>query len=89
MSEKISPREGTTALPCESNPDLWFQELSSHKRAAKRGCEACPLQVACREEALARHMAGQVNDGIWGGMDLEGREAEAARRQDAQEVVAA
>lgn len=90
MLETTPQREGSAALPCESNPDLWFQELRRHKRAAKQGCMACPVQEACREGALKRHMAGEHNEGIWGGRDLQERKAEAAARSQAQhEVVAA
>lgn len=90
MSKTTTPREGTTALPCQNDPELWFKELRRHKRAAKQGCMACPIQEACRQEALERHMAGEQNDGIWGGMDLQDREAEVAARSHAQhEVVAA
>lgn len=89
MSDTTIPRE-TPSVPCQSNPELWFQELRRHKRAAKQGCLACPIREACREEALRRHMAGQHNDGIWGGLDLQEREAKVAARSQAQhEVVAA
>lgn len=90
MLETTTPREGTTALPCQSNPDLWFKELRRHKRAAKQGCMACPLLEACRQEAMERHLAGERNEGVWGGMDLKDREATVAARSQAQyEVVAA
>lgn len=91
MSDTTTPREDSTALPCQSNPDLWFQKLRRHKRAAKQGCMACPIQEACRQGAMERHLAGEQNDGIWGGMDLQDRKAEAAAHSQAQqhEVVAA
>lgn len=87
MSDTTTPYEGTT-LPCQSNPELWFKELRRHKRAAKQGCMACPIQEACRQEAMERHLAGERNEGIWGGMDLKDREV-AARSQAQHEVVAA
>lgn len=90
MSDTTTPREETSALPCQSNPDLWFKELRRHKRAAKQGCMACPIQEACRQEAMERHLAGEQNEGVWGGMDLKDREAAVAARSQAQhEVVAA
>lgn len=87
MKDTTTLREAT-ALPCQSNPDLWFKELRRHKRAAKQGCMACPIQEACRQEAMERHLAGEQNEGVWGGMDLKDREV-AARSQAQYEVVAA
>ncbi|MDN5746822.1 MAG: WhiB family transcriptional regulator [Nocardioidaceae bacterium] len=86
MSDTTIPRE-TPSVPCQSNPELWFKELRRHKRAAKQGCEAGPLLEACRQEAMERHLAGERNEGIWGGMDLKDREV-AARSQAQYEVVA-
>lgn len=77
MSLVAHQEDNRSALPCEINPDLWFEELRRHKRRARQGCHECPLMVsqACLEYALAREEAGTQEWGIWGGLDMEERKA--------------
>lgn len=54
------------ALCAQVDPELWFPEKgqTAQALAAKRICRRCPVRVPCLADALA----GQEQDGIWGGL---------------------
>jgi WhiB family redox-sensing transcriptional regulator len=61
--------------------DRFFPEPQQHRlaRAAKRTCNACPVQTCCLEEALG--IPGV--DGIWGGTTARERTRIRAQRRAA------
>jgi len=63
--------EADTIPPCTNDPDAWFsndngglRENYYDLRAAKAGCESCPVKMLCLEFALTN----EEEFGIWGGM---------------------
>jgi WhiB family redox-sensing transcriptional regulator len=51
------------ALPCQSEPELFFAEDPQDLRRAKALCRYCPVRAACLAGALQR---GEPC-GVWGG----------------------
>lgn len=67
----LALNEADTIAPCTNDPDAWFstdtggmRENYYDLRAAKAGCEACPVKLLCLEFALIN----EEEFGIWGGM---------------------
>lgn len=60
----------------ETDPDLWFPELGSTAKAAKRICGRCPVAAECLAYAIEHQEMG-----IWGGTSEKQR-----RRIRAREV---
>ena len=61
-----------TIPPCQTTDfELWFAETSGvgGSRAAKKLCQACPVQVECLTYALD----AREPHGIWGGMTVKDR----------------
>ncbi len=57
----------TEQAVCRStDPELWFPEKGGSVADAKRICASCPVQLECLAYALA---VGEVNFGVWGGLD--------------------
>ena len=51
-------------LPChDSNPDLFFSDLTEEIAAAKSLCGGCPVRSQCLDAALSR----EEPCGVWGG----------------------
>lgn len=67
--------DSPTALCAEVDASLWFpeggQSRSDGATFARRLCRACPLQVMCRDWAVAEH----VPAGIFGGLSPAERTA--------------
>lgn len=63
------------ALCAQADPEAWFPEKGGSTAAAKRICQACPVQQECLERALAR----DERFGVWGG--LSERQRREVRRQ--------
>lgn len=55
----------TRAACVGHDPKLWFPNKGVHSRLAHEICNSCPVQVDCREYALA----SGIRHGIWGGAD--------------------
>jgi WhiB family redox-sensing transcriptional regulator len=55
------------ALPCRSDPDLWFAESPAALEQAKTLCASCPVRDACLAGALTRGEPW----GVWGGEIFE------------------
>ncbi|GAA2094740.1 WhiB family transcriptional regulator [Actinomadura alba] len=51
------------ALPCRTDPELFFAEAPADVELAKAQCLDCPIQRACLAGALER----QEPWGVWGG----------------------
>jgi len=51
------------ALPCRTDPDLFFAESPQDVRLAQALCGRCPVQAACLAGALQRGEPW----GVWGG----------------------
>ena len=60
------------------DPELFYPDQGAHSqsRAARKICAQCPVNADCLDYALAHHELY----GIWGGMGLRERQAEARRR---------
>lgn len=58
----------------QTDPELWFPELGSSGRAAKRICEQCPMAAQCLAYALEHQERG-----IWGGTSEKQRQKLRAR----------
>jgi WhiB family redox-sensing transcriptional regulator len=54
---------GGMALPCQSDPELFFAEKPQDIGRAKSLCRRCPLRPACLAGALERSEPW----GVWGG----------------------
>ena len=54
---------GGMALPCQSDPELFFAEKPQDVRRAKSLCRRCPVRPACLAGALKRSEPW----GVWGG----------------------
>jgi len=52
-----------SALPCVSDPDLFFAESPQDVETAKAMCRGCAVRIACLAGALER----QEPWGVWGG----------------------
>lgn len=52
--------------PCQANPDLWYSNISSERREAKKICSSCPFKVDCLKTATEN---GETH-GIWGGKNF-------------------
>lgn len=61
----------TPGLPCRTDMALWFSTDPSERHNAAQQCRACPLLLACMQDALAR----EERHGVWGGVDFEARAA--------------
>ena len=48
----------------EADPDLWFSDHLADVRAAQQVCGTCPVEQACREQAIAEG----PGFGVWGGL---------------------
>lgn len=60
------------------DPDLFFPERGTSVEAAQAVCGACPVRLACLEEAITR----PEKFGIWGGLsERQRRHVRRARRQ--------
>lgn len=60
-----------SALCARVDPTLWFPDsylYLAQVRAAKRVCRVCPSLLPCQEWALTETRAGQLVDGIAGGL---------------------
>jgi WhiB family redox-sensing transcriptional regulator len=51
------------ALPCRTDPDLFFAESPQDVRLAQALCARCPVRAACLAGALQRGEPW----GVWGG----------------------
>jgi WhiB family redox-sensing transcriptional regulator len=56
-------RNAGSAVPCQSEPDLFFAEHPRDHERAKRLCRRCPLRTGCLAGALERREPW----GVWGG----------------------
>jgi WhiB family redox-sensing transcriptional regulator len=54
---------GVMALPCQSDPELFFAEKPQDVGRAKSLCRRCPVRPACLAGALERSEPW----GVWGG----------------------
>lgn len=52
--------------PCQSNPDLWFEEDKESIEKAKGICNTCPFKEAC----LAQAEKEKEVWGVWGGKNF-------------------
>ncbi len=64
------------ALPCRSDPDLWFADTPAELERAKALCGDCPIRAECLAGARARREPW----GVWGGEIFE-RGAVVARKR--------
>lgn len=62
-----------TSLPCQHDPDAWFDRTSRTK--ALEGCLTCPARRRCAQEALRCGAAW----GMWAGIWIDGGLADVAR----------
>lgn len=53
-------------LPCETDPESWFDDDPRTRRVAARACVPCPIRVDCMEFAVS---SGE-EFGVWGGRDF-------------------
>jgi WhiB family redox-sensing transcriptional regulator len=51
------------AIPCRSDPELWFAESPADVELAKSLCHECPVRLQCLAGAHERHEPW----GVWGG----------------------
>lgn len=51
------------AIPCRSEPELWFAESPADVELAKELCHECPIRPECLAGALERREPW----GVWGG----------------------
>ncbi|MFC5946491.1 WhiB family transcriptional regulator [Micromonospora harpali] len=56
------------AIPCRTDPDLWFAESPEDVEFAKALCGGCPIRQAC----LARALEREEPWGVWGGELVRG-----------------
>jgi WhiB family redox-sensing transcriptional regulator len=64
-------------LCAQTDPDEFFPERGSTTRHAKNICQRCDVRADCLDYAITNNEAF----GVWGGLSVEEREHEAARRQ--------
>lgn len=55
--------ETDAAIPCRSEPELWFAESPADVELAKELCHECPIRPECLAGALERREPW----GVWGG----------------------
>lgn len=55
--------ESDAAIPCQSEPELWFAESPADVELAKELCHECPIRPECLAGALERREPW----GVWGG----------------------
>jgi Transcription factor WhiB len=67
----------TTALPCQSDPDRWFDRTD--RTHALAGCLACPSRSWCARKALGEHAPW----GMWAGIWIDGNLADVAHHLQA------
>lgn len=63
----VNPQRSDDALPCLSQPELFFAERPEQVERAKALCADCPLRLACLAGALERAEPW----GVWGGQLVE------------------
>jgi hypothetical protein len=62
-----TPPPGTSYLPCQLDPELWFDRR--HHAAALALCLDCPARHWCAQEALQ----SRASWGLWAGIWIDGR----------------
>jgi WhiB family redox-sensing transcriptional regulator len=55
--------ETESAIPCRTDPELWFAESPADVELAKSLCHECPVRLLCLAGAQER----QEPWGVWGG----------------------
>lgn len=73
------------ALCGQVGGDEWFPEKGSTTRHAKSICHRCTVRAECLDYAIANSEVF----GVWGGLSVEEREREAARRDQGDMAAAA
>lgn len=59
-----------TGAPCgQVDPEIFFSDTKTNLRQARKVCKECLFKAPCALWAI-RH---KLDDGIWGGLDGDGR----------------